>query len=845
MRLLEMAWRQLRRDFAAGELRILLSALVLAVLAVTAIGFVTDRAERALALEANRLLGGDAVVLGDTPLGAGVREAAGAPGLKSTETQEMPSMIRVGDADDERLKLGELRALGEGFPLRGRFRIVETADGPEHDAQGIPERGSVWLSRAGADALDARLGDMIGIGESQLRLSALVVQEPDAAIDYFNIAPRVFLNLADLPATGLVQEGSRLRYRLVIAGEPDAVERFVRTAREGLTRGQRLETVKDARPEMRSALDRADRFLSLAALVSVVLAAVAVAMAARRHSERHLSSTAVMRCLGASQRTLVATHGGELLLAGLIASTLGVLLAFLMQWLVGRWLSEALKLDIPAAGWVPAVQGYGVGLVVLLTFGAPPILALRRVPALRVLRRDLDRTEPSSWLVGLAGVAGLAALLWWKAGSAVLASAMLLGIVATLGVLALLAWGLISVVRRLRSRLRGSLRYGLANVSRRAATSVAQVSALGLGLMALLLLTFVRTDLLDRWQVALAKEAPNRFIVNVQEDQLEPVRAFMAEQGLPAPDLFPMVRGRLVAHNGEPVKAAPAADAAGSPSSEEERRGQWRREREYNLSSAATLRDDNRVTAGTFWGQQRPETPELSLEEGFASSMGWKLGDRIAFDVAGQRLEATVTSLRKVEWESFRPNFIVLVSPGSLAGYAASYITAMHVPLERTRFTSELVARFPNLSVVDVDAMLKQARSTADQVSTVVEVVFYFSLLAGLLVLMAAVSASQDERLLEGGVMRVLGGSRRQLRLAQASEFAAIGLLSGLTAAVAASILAGVIATQVFGLPWQADWRLVGVGGGLGVLAAVSAGMFATRRVLDAPPSVTLREVQG
>jgi putative ABC transport system permease protein len=842
MRLLKMAWRQLRRDFAAGELRILFGALVLAVLAVTAIGFVTDRAERALALEANRLLGGDAVVLGDTPFAGVVREAAEAPGLKSTETQELSSMVRVGDADDERLKFGDLRALGEGFPLRGRFSIMETVDGPEHDAAGIPERGSVWMSRAGADGLDARLGDMIGIGESQLRLTALVVQEPDAAMDYFNIAPRVFLNLADLPATGLVQEGSRLRYRLVVAGEPNAVERFVRTAREGLARGQRLETVKDARPEVRSALDRAGRFLSLAALVSVVLAAVAVAMAARRHSERHLSSTAVMRCLGASQLTLVGTHGGELLLLGLIASSIGVLLAFVLQWLVGNWLAEALKLSIPAAGWVPAVQGYGVGLVVLLTFGAPPILALRRVPALRVLRRDLDRTEPSAWLVAFAGVAGLAALLWWKAGSAQLASAMLLGILATLGVLAALAWGLIAVVRRLRSRLRGSLRYGLANVSRRAATSVAQVSALGLGLMALLLLTFVRTDLLDRWQVSLAKEAPNRFIVNVQEDQLEPVRGFMAEQGLSAPDLFPMVRGRLVAHNGEPVKAPPPAPDANP---EEERRRQWRTDREYNLSSADTLRDDNRVTAGVFWGQQRPEKPELSVEENFAASMNWKLGDRVAFDIAGQRLDATVTSLRKVEWESFRPNFIVLVSPGSLKGYAASYITAVHVPSERTRFTAELVSRFPNLSVVDVDAMLKQVRGTADQVSTVVEVVFYFSLLAGLLVLMAAVSASQDERLLEGGVMRVLGGSRRQLRLAQASEFAAIGLLSGLTAAFAASVLAGVIATQVLGLPWQADWRLVGVGGVLGVLAAVSAGMWATRRVLDAPPSVTLREAQG
>ncbi|MCI0571995.1 MAG: permease, partial [Myxococcaceae bacterium] len=766
MRLVGMAWRQLRRDLAAGDIRILFAALVLAVFAVTAIGFVTDRAERALVLEANQLLGGDAVVRGDAPIDGALRTAAEAPGLRKTETRELPSMIRVDGAAGEQLRLGELRALGEGFPLRGSFRIVDAAGGPERQAGGIPGRGTLWMTRAGADTLRAHVGDTVIIGESRLRLAALVVHEPDAALDTFNVAPRVFLNLDDLPATGLVQEGSRIRHRLIVAGDATSVERFVRTAREGLGRGQRLETVADARPEVRSALDRAGRFLGLAALVSVVLAAVAVAMAARRHSERHLSGTAVMRCLGASQRTLVATHGGELLILGLMASTVGVALAFGLQWLVGAWLSQALKLSIPAAGWVPAVQGYGVGLVVLLTFGAPPVLALRRVPALRVLRRDLDPTEPSALLVTFAGLVGLAALLWWKAGSASLGSVVLLGILATLGVLAGLAWLLIVVVRRLRSRLRGSLRYGLANVSRRPASSVAQVSSLGLGLMALLLLTFVRTDLLDRWQLALAAEAPNRFIVNVQEDQVEPVRAFMAEQRLAAPTLYPMVRGRLVAHNGEPVTAARYA----GDDSEEGRRAQRRADREYNLSVSDVLRDDNRVTAGAYWSKGAPAQPEVSVDEDFAGSLGWKLGDRLAFDIAGQRFEATITSLRRIDWESFQPNFIVLAPPGSLDGYPKSYITAVSVPAERTRFTADLVERFPNLSVVDIDAVLAQVRSTADQVSAVVEVVFYFSLLAGLLVLMAAVSASQDERLLEGGVMRVLGGSRRQLRLAQASE---------------------------------------------------------------------------
>ncbi|MDI9237717.1 FtsX-like permease family protein [Lysobacter sp. LF1] len=831
MRTATLAWRQLRRDLAAGDVRILIAALVLAVLAVTAVGFVTDRAERALAMEANRLLGGDAVVRADTPITGAVREAADAPQLQRTETMELQTMIRVG----ERLQLGDLRALGEGFPLRGSFRIVD-AGGAERDAGRVPERGTVWMSRAGADTLGATLGDEIALGDSRFRLSALVVQEPDAALDYFNVAPKVFLNLADVSATGLVQEGSRIRYRLVVAGPAAAVEHFVATAKPALGRGQRLETISDARPEIRSALDRAGRFLGLAALVSVVLAAVAVAMAARRHSARHLSGTAVMRCLGATQRTLVGIQVGELLLLGVIASTIGVVIAFALQWAIGGWLAQALKLSIPPASWLPALQGYGVGLVVLMAFGAPPVLALRRVPALRVLRRDLDPTEPSAWLVAIAGLVGLGALLWWKAGSAALGLSMLVGIVATLAVLALLAWLLIVVVRRTRSRLRGSLRYGLANVSRRAGASIAQVSALGLGLMALLLLTFVRTDLLDRWQLALAEEAPNRFIVNVQDDQVADVRAFIAAQGVAPPTLFPMIRGRLVAHNGKPV--------TGKVYVEQGERAQRLAEREFNLSVTDRLRDDNRVTAGEFWTGRTPAKPEVSVEEDFAERLGWKIGDRVSFDIAGQPFSATITSLRSVDWESFRPNFFVIASPGSLDGFPASHITAVSVPPQRTRFTADLVERFPNLSVIDVDAVLKQVRSTADQVSTVVEVVFYFSLAAGLLVLMAAVSASQDERLLEGGVMRAIGGSRRQLRLAQASEFAAIGLLSGLTAAIAASVLAGVVATRVFDLPWEADWRLAAAGAAVGVLAALLAGLFATRRVLDAPPSVTLRELQ-
>lgn len=825
-----LLWRQAWRDLAAGEVRLLVAALALAVFAVTTIGLLTDRAERALALEANRLLGGDAVLRADAPLSEAQQALARAPGLRAVETREFNSMVRVG----EHLRLGELRAVGADFPLRGSFRLREPEG--EREAQRGPEPGTVWMTVAGANTLGARLGDTVRLGQQDFRLAALIVQEPDAVLDYFNVAPRVVLPLSDLEATGLVQPGSRIVHRLVVAGTPDAVEAFSAAVQDTLDRGQRLETAADGRPEIRRALDRASRFLGLATLVSVVLAAVAVAMAARRHSARHLDACAVMRCLGASQRTIVRVQVGALLLLGLLGSSIGVLVAWLASFAIGGLLADALGIAVPSPGLAPVLAGYAVGLTVLVAFAVPPVLALRTVPALRVLRRDLEMREPSAWALGTLALAGLGALLWWQAGDAELAATMLGGLVLTFGVLAALGLLLVRGIDRLRPRLRGPWRYGLANVSRRQATTVAQVAALGLGLMALLLLAFVRTDLLSRWQDALPADAPNRFIINVQTAQVEPLKAFLDDQGIGRVELFPMIRGRLVAVDGRAVTGADYAERG--------RRAQRLAEREFNLSTGTALAADNRVIAGRFWSPQAPATGvEFSVEEGLAETLGWSLGDRVAFDIAGSRLEGRITSLREVDWESFRPNFFVLVSPGVLEGLNASFITAIHLPAGRDDFTRQLLDRFANLSVIDVDAVLNQVRNTAAQVTTVIEAVFYVALLAGALVLLAAVGASQDERLREGAVMRVLGGSRRQLRLAQAGEFAVLGLIAGLVAAIAASVLAGVVAVQVLDLPWQPNLGLAGAGALGGTLVALLAGLWATRRILDAPPSVTLREL--
>ena len=826
-----LAWRQALRDLAAGEVRLLIAALALAVASVTTISFLTDRAERALALEANRLLGGDAVLRADAPLAPELRALADRPGLKAVDTVEFPSMLRVAD----RFRLGELRAVGREFPLRGSFVISDDA-GRRELAEG-PPAGVVWMTRAGANTLGAKLGDPITLGESTLRLAALIEQEPDGALDYFNVAPKVVMNLDDLPATGLVQPGSRIAYRLVVAGTPDAVETFSAEARDALGRGQRLETASEGRPEVRRALDRAGRFLGLATLVSVILAAIAVAMAARRHSARHLDACAVMRCLGASQRTIVIVQVGALMLLGLLGSTLGVALAWALSFAIGEWLGSALGIAVPSASLAPVLSGYAVGFVVLLAFAVPPVLALRGVPALRVLRRDLDVRSPSALALTALALGGFGALLWWQAKSPELAGAMLGGLVITFAILAALGYALVRGVDLLRPRLRGPWRYGLANISRRAATTVAQVSALGLGLMALLLLVFVRTDLLERWREALPADAPNRFIINVQPAQVEPLRAFLESEGIVDPEIFLMIRGRWIEKNGEPMNAQALPEGNG--------RARRLAEREFNLSTADTLDDSNTILEGRFWdASMAADAPtEFSVEQGLAASLGWVLGDRVVFDIAGTRLEGEVTSIREVKWESVRPNFFVLVSPGALEGLQGSAITAIHLPPGRDGFTRALLDRFANLSVIDVDAILKQVRSTVDQVSTVVEAVFLVALLAGALVLLAAVGASQDERLREGAVMRVLGGSRRQLRLAQAGEFAALGLISGLVAAIASTVLAGVIALQVLDLPWTPDPRLAATGALVGVIVALLAGLWATRRILDAPPSVTLREL--
>ena len=821
-----MAMRMLRRNASAGELRVLLIALFIAVASVTTVGFFADRVQSALDRQANDLLGGDLALISDHPVPASFVEAARAEKLDMAETRTFPSMVSGGEG----VVLAEIKAVSESFPLRGRLRIAESVGGEEREIAGGPKRGTTWVAPTLLARTGAKVGDRLQVGKASFQIAAVIAREPDSVLDYFGLAPRVLIPLADLESTGLIQVGSRVTHRLLVGGEPKAVERYREAARPKVARGQRLEGVRDARSEVRVALERAQRFLGLASLLSVVLASVAVALAARRFSQRQTDAAAMMRCLGASQADLFAIHAWQFIVLGIAGCLLGGAAGYGAQAILARWLASFFTVELPLPGPLPGLRGIVIGFVLLLGFTLPPLLRLRNVSTLRVLRRDLAPAEPLSIAAFLLGLVALSALIIWQAGDLRLGAIALGGFLGALAVCAIAGYVLIRLVARLRGAASGPWRYGLANLRRRTWGSLVQIMALGLGIMAMLMLLLVRTEIITRWQASMPKDMPNRFAINIQTDQLPELKRYLAASNVRAPDLYPMVRGRLLAISERKVKADNYKDD----------RARRLAEREFNLSWSDGLKADNKVVAGEFWTPQARE-PQFSVEEGIAKTLGIKVGDTLTYEVAGSTFTAKVTSLRKVDWDSFRPNFFILASPGVLEKYPASWITSFHLPANAEPVVAGLVQRLPNVSVIDLTALMQQIERITDQVSRAVEFVFIFAIAAGLVVLFAAITSTQDERIFEGAILRTLGASRGQMMVLQLAEFLAIGLLAGTVAAGGAVALAMVLSDKVLGVPYVFQWPLPVAGllaGGIGVALA---GLLGTRRAVSSPPLQTLR----
>ncbi|HRP97415.1 MAG TPA: FtsX-like permease family protein, partial [Rhodocyclaceae bacterium] len=681
-------------------------------------------------------------------------------------------------------------------------------------------------------SLGVSVGDRVGLGLLELRVGAMLTFESDRGANFFSLLPRAMFNEADLAASGLLVEGSRATWRLHVAGEARAVDAFERWAGARLGRGQAVESIDNARPEVRGALDQAQRFLRLAALLAVILAAVAVGLSARRFMQRHLDGCAVMRCLGARPAQVLRIVVGEFVIFGLIAALAGTALGWLVQFGLAAMLDDLLQVRLPAPSPAPLGHGLVVGLALLVGFVLPQLLRLGRVSTLRVLRRELASVEPASGTAWFVGAASLGAIIVWIAGGLRLGLIAVAGFACALGLFALAAWALLRVLARLKGQgsLRGGgWRYGLASLRRHLGASVIQVTALGLGMTALLLLTLIRGDLLESWRQMTPVDAPNRFVINIQPDQREAVAEHFVAHGLERPDILPMIRGRLVAINERPV----------DPDDLAQDRARRLAEREFNLSYGSRLPATNRITDGRWHGDAR--TPQFSVEAGLAETFGLKVGDRVRFNVSGRLVEAPITSVRALEWDSMRVNFFFIAAEGMLERDPASLVTAFHQAPHEHAFTTALITAFPNLSVIDVAAVIAQVQAITEKLVLVVQFVFGFALLAGLVVLYAALQSTHDERDFELAMLRTLGARNRQVRQALLAEFVVLGGAAGVLAGFGASAIGWLLARHVFDLDYMPGALPMLSAAVLGAGAVVAGGWLGTRGLFARPPLASLR----
>jgi len=828
IRLCSLAMRQLLRDLRASEVRVLFFALLVAVAASTAIGYFGARLNGAMQLRASEFLGADLVLQGSSPAREQQVSAGTALGLRHAQVVEFSSVV----ASDSGIQLSSIKATDGAYPLRGQVRSAAAPYAQETPGGG-PAPGEAWVEPRLLAALGLQVGDSIDVGSKSLRMSRVLTYEPDRADNFYSLTPRVLINLADLEATGVIQPGSRVTYRDLWRGDIAALTQYRQAVEAELAANQRLRDTRDGNRQIGGALGKAERYLNMASLVAVLLAGVAVALSASRYAARRLDASALLRCLGLSRHQALGLFSLQLAMLGGMAALAGALLGWLAQMGLFQLLHGLIPSVVPPGGIAPALAGIGTGLVALAGFALPPLAALGRVPPLRVLRRDLLPVPPSSWLVYGAALLALGLIMWRLSLDLLLTFALLGG-----GLIAALVLGglLLLVLRSLRRLLAGAplaWRLGLGQLLRHPLAAAGQALAFGLILLAMALVALLRGELLDNWQDQLPEDAPNHFALNILPDDREPFAQRLEQLHANAAPLYPVIPGRLTKINGEAVRQLVSKESTG------ERAVQ----RDLSLTWAAELPQGNDLVAGNWW-QATPtedQLPGVSVENELAESLKLALGDTLTFDIGGQAREARVSSLRTVHWDSFQPNFYMIFQPGTLQGLPTTYLTSFYLAPGHDTEIVALSRAFPAATILQVDALLAQLRSILAQVTLAVEYVLLFVLAAGLAVLFAGLQATLDERIRQGALLRALGAGRALLVKARRIEFGLLGAASGLLAALGCELITLVLYRYAFALQWSPHpWLLVLPL--VGALLVGGAGVYGTRRALNASPLSVLRE---
>lgn len=836
-----LAFRMTSRDWRAGQLRFLMLALVLAVAALSSVGFFADRMRTSLNRDALQLMGAELVIIADRPVPSAWLAQAEQHRFAQAQTIIFTSMAQVGSGEQSVSTLSMLKAVSSAYPLHGKVKVADREEDAGTAANDVPPPGSVWIDPALLSVLNLQIGGKLRLGDKEFQVVKLIKAEPDRGAAIGSFLPRIILNLADIPATNLIQFGSRTTYRYLFNAPQGVDDPQLETYQtwlkkqidDGNIKGVSVESQKTGKKDMQSTLSRAEQFFGLIGVLTGLLAAVAIALAARRFMQKHIDTYAMLRFLGLRQNQVLSMFFLEFLYIGALASVIGALLGFAAHFVLAQVLANFAATELPAPSVMPALRALVTGMLLLFGFAMPPLLQLRNVPHNRMIRNEQEAPKAGTMLAYLAGLFSFGVLLIWQSGDVKLGLISAGGFVAAFALFGGCAWLLLFALRKLRPALRNpSWRFAITSLQRRPGASILQIVALALGLMALLLLTVERGNLMAAWQKAIPENAPNRFLINIQPEQKDDIYARL-KQNNGGKDLpyYSTTRGRLVEINDKLAKG-------GDYDTEGARR---LLDREFNLSTMQDAPADNQIIEGK-WHAPDSQINEISLEKSLATSLKLKLGDTLKFDIAGQMVEGKVTSIRKLDWNSMRVNFYAILNPRAMKDTPQTWITAFNLQEGKRAFTNAMTRDYPNITVIDTSAMIKQAKDIIEQITLAVEFLFSFTLAAGILVLYAALLGSQDERSRESGLLRALGATRQQLSRAQAIEFLLIGSVAGLLAASGAAAIGWALANYIFEFDWALNWVVFAIGALSGAACAMLGGWFGLRAVLNRPPLATLRE---
>ena len=817
--------RSIRQDLRSKELKWLLVALIISVSALTSVSFLADRMHRAFEFDARQLLASDLLIAADQPLPAQLIEEAQSRQLRIAQTVVFPSMATAG----EHSKLASLKAVSPEYPLRGSLQVEQVnSQAPTLS----PVSGTVFVEPALLTNLHTKVGDSLRLGDRQFLISGVLTRELDRGAAFMNFAPRVMMSLDDLKSTGLISLGSRVTYRLLLAGSDNQIAAYQQWANRYIEtqnfRGLRIETLENAQPTMRKTLEKAEQFLSLIALLTAMIAAVAIGLSARRYMVGQADACAALKCFGATRDVILKKQIKTLLTLGVVAAIVGSTLGYLVQEILTGLLGNLLLGNLPSISIGPILWSILFTWVLLFGFAGPPLLGLANVSPMRLIRKEFELATLATAWVALLAITTCAFLIWVAARDWKLALWVGLSFAGAIVIFSAAARGVLWLLSKINPQ-NFALRFTITAMGRRAGFAVMQITALGIAMMAILMILLLRQDLLNAWQGNIPVDAPNRFMINIQGDQKVGITQTLEAGGVSKPDFSPMVRGRLVELNGRDISSADYS----------EENAKRLIDREFNLSYTDQLPLGNRIVSGKWISG---DSPQVSIETGIAKTLKLKLGDQMTFEVAGEKISAPITSLRKLDWGSMRVNFFVIMPPSQLSALPQSWITSYYQNPNKETLDFQLSQAYPNLTLVDVSASLKQIQDVLNKLSAALGLLFAFTIVAAILVLIAAIAATQDERYRNAALLKAMGASRAVLTQIARIELLVIGFTAGLLAGIASGLAAWALGRFVMEIEFNAFAQAILMGVSFGVIASMAAGYRFQNRIQGATAIECLRE---